>query len=38
MIEPEHFDDVDEIDDEEPSGGRDDDRLLWDHEWELGEE
>ena len=38
MIEPEHFDDADEIDDEEPSGGRDDDRLLFDTEWELGED
>ena len=35
--EPEHFDDADEIDDEEPSGGRDNERELWD-EWELGEE
>ena len=33
-MEPEHFDDADEVDDDEPSGGREE----WDYDWELGED
>ena len=36
MSDPEYFDDADEVDDDDPSGGRDDERLLWDTEWSEG--
>lgn len=36
--EPESFSDADEVDDDPPSGGREDERVLFDTEWAEGEE